>query len=141
MADRYEIRKRLKCGDPWSLHRIDDDAENDGEFAFDKLIGTFEKKAYAESALEQIKDHENMNFAEWFYVQRLFYKNDTLDQGTIAKHLYKLWRAIGGHLSVDTKRDIMTAQAVMLTYVMSEYAEKIDDIEMAHAQQQAGASW
>ena len=139
MPDRYDTVRNdtFKSLGKWKLTRTDEEPE----FGFVKDVGFFDLKSEAKRALEQIKDHENMNFAEWFYVQRLFYKNDTLDQGIIAKHLYKLWRAIGGHLTVDAKRDVMMQQAVMLTYVMHEYEEKIEDIEMAHAQQQAGASW
>lgn len=139
MADKYDIiRSRTGNGlGKWKIIRTDDDPD----FGFVKDVGFFDRKDEAEHALGQIKSHSNMNFAEWFYVQRLFYKNRTLDQATIARHFYNVWHAIGGHLSVDTKRGIMAAQAAMLAYVLSEYEDEIDAVEMAHAAQIAGPSW
>ena len=137
MPDRYEIVDRGVRTGRWALHRIDDDPE----WGFDKMVGTFDTKVRAQRALQQIEDHENRNFAEYFYAKKLFYEHTILDQGTIAKHLYKLWRAIGGNMTIDAKRDILTAQLVMLAYVVHEYELVIDDLEEDRAIILAGEDW
>jgi hypothetical protein len=134
MADRYEIRgKRLR----WTLHRIDDDPE----FGFDEQIGVFGLKSDAQAALDAIKKHPDMDFSEWFYGKSIFAENDVVNREYIAASLYARWRDIGTHMHVYAKRDFMDKIAHLLYAVAADYSNKIEDIEMTHAQQQAGAAW
>jgi len=141
VSDRYEIRK-LKGQKPfrWALHRIGEDDEYP-EFNFDKLVGLFQLKRTAEWALAQIKANPNMNFAEWFFTRSSIYANETLEVDVMQKHCYKLWRALSGHHTVDRVREIMDGALMMLTYVAAQYENRIDDLEMTMAMQQAGEAW
>lgn len=138
MPDRYEIRK-LSGMRPfrWALHRIDDDPE----FGFDKVVGMFEHKPTAEWALAQIKANPDMNFAEWFFTRQAIYSNETLEIGAMYKHCYKIWRAFSGHYSVEQVREQMTGVLMMLRYVVERYEDRIDDLELTMAIQQAGEAW
>lgn len=134
MTDRYEIRgKRLR----WTLHRIDDDPE----FGFDKQIGVFGLKDDAQAALDAIREHPDMNFAEWFYGKSVFAKNDVVDRDYIALSLYSRWRDIGAHLTVGAKIDFMDKLAHLLYTVAGNYETKMEAIEMEAAIEEAGADW
>lgn len=134
MPDRYEIRKASRA--QWTLHRIDDDEE----FGFDKKVGTYKGKAQAKAALKSIQAHPDMNFSEWFYGSTPFDGLD-VDADWAARSLYNRWREIGGHLTVDKKRDLMNNIAVMVAMVALKYEARIEDLKMGFAIELAGEDW
>jgi hypothetical protein len=137
MADRYEIvRDKHKVPNKWELSRISDDPE----FGFTKKVGTYRTKTQAEAALKSIKAHPDMNFSEWFYGNAPFDGLD-IDTDWAARSLYSRWREIGGHLTVDKKRDFMNNIAVMVAMVAIKYEERIDDLKMGFAIELAGEDW
>lgn len=137
MPDRYEIRRRKDTEFRWELHRTDDDED----FGFTKFVGLFRRGKDLNKALRSIRAHSDMNFAEWFFTQIMVRENDLLEEDVMERHYYKLWKTLGGHLTVDAKRKMMGDIALMQCYVMARYEDRIEDIEEAWACEQAGDSW
>jgi len=117
MPDTYEIRNNGTQG--WKLVRRFECCE-EGVY-HDKYIGIFDTVKGAEKAKRQIETHHDMNYAEWFYPRAQFVDDPKIDQNIMDNHFYGIWRKIGGNLSIDQKRELLTDIATAVAYGCSAY--------------------